>query len=100
MSLYLELPRRKVFAGFVFLGGLIVILLTFFYLKVLSQENLAIVLSEIGSKFEPKEKATTHFELYEGDKVEILKETEGWAKIKRFDDKLGWIPNKNIEEIK
>jgi tetratricopeptide (TPR) repeat protein len=42
-------------------------------------------------RFEPLENATVYFELSEGDKVKITDKNGDWYKIKRFDNKTGWL---------
>ncbi|MCM8787610.1 MAG: SH3 domain-containing protein, partial [Candidatus Omnitrophica bacterium] len=50
------------------------------------------------AKFEPFQAATNYFSLYEGMKVRIISEKEGWFKIKRQDNKIGWV-EKNVLAI-
>lgn len=52
----------------------------------------AIVIAEqVDAKFEPMEKATTYFTLYEGMKVEVVESRDSWCKVKRQDNKSGWV---------
>ena len=48
------------------------------------------------AKFEPFDKATAHFTLYEGMKVNVLSESGLWEKIKRPDGKIGWVKKDKI----
>lgn len=60
----------------------------------------AIVMEKkIEAKFEPFEEAAAHFTLYEGMKVEILSINGNWYKIKRIDDKMGWIKKYQLSII-
>lgn len=59
-----------------------------------------IIRKETAAKFEPFEKATNHFTLTEGSRVEIIDSTVGWYKIKRTDGKLGWANKTDVEPIK
>lgn len=43
------------------------------------------------AKFEPFNRATTHFTLYEGMKVNLLSSKDLWFKVKRSDEKIGWV---------
>ncbi len=43
------------------------------------------------AKFEPLEKATAHFTLFEGMKVTLLQSRKDWSKVRRADGKAGWI---------
>ena len=61
----------------------------------------AIVVSkEADVKFEPLENATTYFKLGEGSKVEVVEKAESWCKIRRFDNKLGWVSKDALRQIK
>lgn len=51
----------------------------------------------IDARFEPDLQATRHFTLYEGMKVIVLKSQGSWSKIKRSDNKVGWVEKSAIE---
>lgn len=52
----------------------------------------AIIISEqVDAKFEPMDKATTFFTLYEGMKVKVISSKDSWYKVRRQDNKSGWI---------
>jgi tetratricopeptide (TPR) repeat protein len=60
----------------------------------------AIVMEKSGeAKFEPFERATTHFTIYEGMKVRAVHKNSGWHKIERLDGKIGWVRSSGIEII-
>ncbi len=60
----------------------------------------AIVTSNnLGAKFEPFDSATTYFTLSEGAKIKIVDATNNWYKIKRGDDKIGWVKKSEVEMI-
>ena len=60
----------------------------------------SIVVGEaVDVKFEPFDKATTFFQLNQGDNVIIIDQENGWRKIKRQDGKIGWVKSDNIEVI-
>ena len=68
--------------------------------KINNIDKEAIIVSEsIDSRFEPFDRATTHFILYEGMKVYVLKSKEDWYKIKRMDGKIGWVKRSALEVI-
>ncbi|RJP27402.1 MAG: tetratricopeptide repeat protein [Candidatus Omnitrophota bacterium] len=50
-----------------------------------------VVVEQADAKFEPMEKATTYFTLYEGMKVEVVESRDNWHKVKRQDKKSGWV---------
>ena len=64
-----------------------------------AQRSAIVVANEIGSKFEPLESSTTHFTLTEGSRVEVIETSGGWYKIKRLDNKTGWVERKGIEFV-
>ena len=58
----------------------------------------AVVVSESAHvRFEPFDKATVHFSLYEGENIEIDSVKEEWVKVKRLDKKIGWLKASEIE---
>ncbi len=70
------------------------------YQKAVVLDKEAIVIVEKSeAKFEPFGRATTHFILYEGMKVQVLAEQKEWIKIKRSDKQAGWVKASSIEII-
>jgi hypothetical protein len=65
--------------------------------KAIFNKQAVIIAKSVDSKFEPVKEATTHFTLYEGMKVSLLIQHNGWCKIKRYDDKIGWIEQSQLE---
>ncbi|MEE8359861.1 MAG: tetratricopeptide repeat protein [Candidatus Omnitrophota bacterium] len=60
----------------------------------------AIVMAESAeAKFEPFDRATTHFILYEGMKVRNIQKKDGWLKVERPDGKVGWVEDPALEII-
>ncbi|MGB2706339.1 MAG: tetratricopeptide repeat protein [Candidatus Omnitrophota bacterium] len=60
----------------------------------------AVIVSEgADSKFEPFERATTHFKLYEGATIFILDSKPPWCKVKRPDGKIGWVESSALERV-
>ena len=99
LSLYLKWPVRVRRLTLILLGTLAVIYGVGLVYKIKAEKNSAVVLKESKAKFEPREEATTYFELTEGEKVKIIKQEEEWIKIKREDGKLGWIKKESLEKI-
>ncbi len=58
-----------------------------------------VVQKEVEVKYEPIDRATTHYVLEEGNEVLIIKTREGWRQIKRFDSKIGWVKKDAVGEI-
>ena len=67
-----------------------------FYKTVVQKEAVAIV-NTVDSKFEPLEDATTFFVLNEGESVTVIASKKGWLKIRRPDNKQGWVKESDIE---
>jgi len=59
----------------------------------------AVVLRDVPARFEPREDATVHFSVVEGERVDLMKKEKKWVKIKRFDDKIGWVQSHVVEKI-
>ncbi len=98
----------------IFIGGikkldalLIPLLIALFTLTALALNrkidylnNGAIVINkELDAKFEPFDSATTYFTLSEGAKIKVVDATNNWYKIKRGDEKIGWVNKSGIEMI-
>ncbi len=58
---------------------------------VLLDREAIVITGQTDAKFEPMDKATTHFTLYEGMKVEVVSSEDNWFKVRRKDDKIGWV---------
>jgi tetratricopeptide (TPR) repeat protein len=70
------------------------------YRKIEFLNQAAVVVSkDTEAKFEPLEGATTYFTLSEGSKVLVLEHSGNWYKIKRPDNKVGWVDKPGLEMI-
>jgi len=68
--------------------------------RILLLNRVAIAIKEkADAKFEPFQRATTHFTIYEGAKVEVISRKDEWLKIKRSDGKRGWVKADALEMI-
>jgi len=67
--------------------------------KILAEKDLAVAVVAGEAKFEPREDATTHFRVTEGEPAKILEAGDSWAKIRRADGKVGWVPEKVFERF-
>ena len=98
MSLYIRLIKRyRVFLISIF----VVVFITAFaamHNKVSSLGKEAVVIKEnTDVRFEPFNHATVFFTLYEGTKIKVLSSDGDWCKIKRWDNKAGWVKKEDIE---
>jgi len=83
----------------VVLSILAVIYMGGFKYKVQNQVGTAVILDDSDARFEPREDATVYFKLNEGNRVKMMKFEGGWVKIRRSDDKQGWVQQINLEGI-
>lgn len=94
ISLFLKPVRKQVLIFAVFMGLFFIAGFIGLKGKIALLHKEAIVISkQADAKFEPIDKATTHFTLYEGMKVEIISSKDSWYKVKRQDTKSGWVEN-------
>ncbi|MFA5147398.1 MAG: SH3 domain-containing protein [Candidatus Omnitrophota bacterium] len=49
--------------------------------------------------YEPVEKSTVYYKVYEGQDVIVLTTRNGWRRIRRSDGKVGWVKEAAVEEI-
>lgn len=80
------------FLGLCFVAGLIGLKGKIFLLN----KEAIVVTEEVNAKFEPRDLATTYFTLYEGMKVEVVESRDNWYKVKRQDNKSGWVQDSAI----
>ena len=99
LGLYLQWRFKKTFFLLAILTMVFIFHVFAFFAKLGIYNEHAIILSTVEIKYEPEEKATTHFTAYEGWKVRILKENSGWVKIERPDGLSGWLPRDLLERI-
>jgi tetratricopeptide (TPR) repeat protein len=91
-SLFFAPLRKRALLLAAFLGLCFIVGLVGLKGKISRLNKEAIVVVEqVDAKFEPMEKATTYFTLYEGMKVEVVESRDNWYKVKREDNKSGWI---------
>jgi len=92
VAVFLKNQRRSfvillVILCLIFLGGFWGL-----YKKISLLGHQAVVVEKQADvKFEPLEKATDYFTLYEGMKVRIIALQDNWYKIRRQDGKCGWV---------
>jgi tetratricopeptide (TPR) repeat protein len=64
-------------------------------IALLNKEAIVIA-GQADAKFEPMDKATAYFTLYEGMKAELIASKDNWHKVRRQDNKSGWVENSAI----
>lgn len=92
LSLYFRTIARRVriaifLMGIVFVAGAAYMAISLSFLH----KEAVVVVEKADAKFEPFDRATTHFTICEGTKVLILERNEDWIKIERIDGKVGWL---------
>lgn len=50
-------------------------------------------------KYGPFDDATIYYQVYEGDKLKVLLTKDDWMKVKRIDNKSGWMKKGGFETI-
>ncbi len=63
----------------------------------LLDKEVIVIAGQADAKFEPIDKATAYFTLYEGMKAELVASKDNWCKVRRQDNKSGWVDNSAIE---
>ena len=68
--------------------------------RMWDMETGAIVTTRItDARFEPQDDAMPHFPLYEGMKINIVREYGEWYRITRRDGRIGWVKRSDISKI-
>ncbi len=99
LSLFGKWPLMTRRHAIVLVCALWLVCLGGFAVKFAAEENLAVTIVPGEAKFEPREDATVHFPLGEGTMVKVLEAEDAWAKIRRDDGKVGWVPEKVFERF-
>lgn len=95
----MKTKSRRIMAGGVVLGMFWVFFLMGSVMKMANVAGRAVCTSSTEARFEPSAQATVYFKLSEGAEVKVLREKDGWQKIQRSDDKIGWVPLDATERI-
>ncbi|MBF0319534.1 MAG: SH3 domain-containing protein [Nitrospirae bacterium] len=61
-----------------------------------SAEQSVVLVEKVEARYEPFDKATVFFTLYEGMKAEVIDTSGQWYKIRRPDGKAGWVQKNDI----
>jgi hypothetical protein len=100
-GLYLKEIRGFVFTLAAIFFLLAVMMVVPGYFKYRNNVHGAIILAKLtDARYEPVEKSNSHFPLYEGNKVFVLRQSDGWLKVKRPDGKIGWVPENTAVKLR
>jgi len=95
--------KRWAFIGsiaFLFLA-IMALIFAFVQYRDFEKEQPAIVFAdEIGIQAEPNQDSDEIFVLHAGAKVNVIDQLNDWKRIALTDGKTGWLPSKNIKELK
>lgn len=69
------------------------------YYKEEFYKRAVVIQKEAEARYEPIEKSTPYYKVYEGQNVVVLKTESGWRQIRRSDGKSGWIKKEAAEEV-
>jgi len=78
---------------------LILVSLTFANKVMLLEKEAVVIRKKVDVKFEPFDRAATHFVLHEGMKVQVILSKKDWMKVKYPDKRVGWVKASGIEVI-
>ncbi|MCA9399464.1 MAG: tetratricopeptide repeat protein, partial [Candidatus Omnitrophica bacterium] len=99
LAFYLRWSLKVRLTGSILCGTLFVVFLAGLVFECQHAGNAAIVLDPADAKFEPRDDATTHFSMFEGERIKTLRQDGGWLKIQRADGKEGWVDQNYVERI-
>ena len=92
-------PKRIRMITFTLFCGVFIFQLISLSEKLNNEKDHAVAISSVEAKYEPRQEATTYFELSEGWEVRILSTQGEWFKVERLDGKVGWVPGKSVESL-
>ncbi|MCX7927690.1 MAG: tetratricopeptide repeat protein [Candidatus Omnitrophica bacterium] len=90
----------RVYIGFIITFTLlleVICLLALLNSKRSINQQAVVIVEKTSARFEPIVSATEYFALYEGMKVKIIDKKDNWVKIRRQDNKTGWVQTKTLE---
>jgi len=92
LGLFLKPFKKQALIFAAFLGLCFVVGLIGLKGKIsLLDKEAIVVIEQADAKFEPMDKATAYFTLYEGMKVKVISSKDNWYKVRRLDNKSGWV---------
>ncbi|MEO5359717.1 MAG: SH3 domain-containing protein [Nitrospirota bacterium] len=95
-GLFVEWIRKKYSTIIISAAAVFLIISLYVLYERLSWGQSVVLAEKVEVRYEPFDKATVFFTLYEGMKVEVIAVETNWYKIKRPDGKAGWITKNNI----
>lgn len=100
ISLFFKAVKKQALIFAIFLGLCFVAGLAGLKGKISLLNKEAIVVAEqVEAKFEPRNSGTIYFTLYEGMRVEVVEFRDNWRKVKRQDNKSGWVQYSAISPL-
>lgn len=88
--------------GYRYLFGLsiLVLIISVATIKLVQYDTAAVItIKDAAGRMGPSERAKKIFDLQEGEKAKVIRQFEGWYKIKKTDGKEGWIPVLSVASI-
>jgi len=99
-AIILKISKAKAGIIAAVLGILLIVSVLALSERIFSLKRQAVVIQDkIEVRFEPFDKATVYFTLYEGEKVLVISSKDSWLKVKRADKKAGWVKSLGLEKI-
>ena len=98
-ALFFSWPRQKIFPAVTVCLTLSVLCLAGVTAKMHARDGDGFAVSSTAAFFEPRNDATVHFAVKEGQPVKILKRDGPWLKIERPDQKTGWVAADTVENL-
>ncbi|MFA5260439.1 MAG: SH3 domain-containing protein [Candidatus Omnitrophota bacterium] len=98
-ALFFNWPRQKIFPFLTVCLTLSVLCGTGGIVKIHIRAGKGFTVSSTEAFFEPRNDATVHFTVKEGQEVKILKREGLWLKIERPDQKTGWVAVDTVDTL-
>jgi tetratricopeptide (TPR) repeat protein len=77
-------------------AAVLLIISSYVLYERVSAEQSVVLVEKVEARYEPFDKATVFFTLYEGMKAEVIDSNGQWYKIRRPDGKAGWVQKNDI----
>ncbi len=98
-GLYSGMQRKRLVLGVLSGIALTAYILGAGIAQTVYRSQLGVCVQKADARFEPSGQATVYFKIPEGTEVKVLRVKEGWAKVERSDNKIGWVPLSSVERM-